>query len=54
MVYTVDIVDTDDLVYTVDTVYTVYTIRTALHCSNSSMYAYIYCKDRLERYYNCS
>ena len=24
------------------TVYTVYTIQTALHCLNSSMYAYIY------------
>ena len=29
-------------VYTVDTVDIVYTIQTALHCSNSSMFAYIY------------
>ena len=28
---------------TVYTIYTVYTIQTALHCFNSSMYAYIYC-----------
>ena len=28
--------------YTVYTVYTVNTIKTALHCLNSSMYAYIY------------
>ena len=36
MVYTVDMFNT------VDMVYTVYTIQTALHCLNSSMYAYIY------------
>ena len=27
--------------YTVYTVYAVYTVQTALHCLNSSMYAYI-------------
>ena len=34
------------IVYTVYIVYpvkTVYTIQTALHCLNSSIYAYIYC-----------
>ena len=39
-VYTVDMVYTVD---TVDTVYTVCTFQTALHCLNSTMYAYIYC-----------
>ena len=38
--YTVDMVYS---VYTVDTVDTVYTIQTALHCLDSSKYAYIYC-----------
>ena len=39
-------VDTVHMVYTVLMVYTVdtaFTIQTALHCLNSSMYAYIYC-----------
>ena len=27
-----------------------YTIEAALHCKNISMYAYIYCWRRLERY----
>ena len=35
-----------------DTVFTVYTIQTTLHCWNSNMYAYVYCKGRLERYGN--
>ena len=35
--YAVDSVDT------VDTAYTVYTIETALHCLDSSTYAYINC-----------
>ena len=30
------------LLYTAYTVYTVYTVQTAVHCSNSSMFAYIY------------
>ena len=30
----------------INNVYTVYTIQTALHCLNSSMYAYIYCEGR--------
>ena len=38
--YTVDTDDTVLMVYTVDTAFT---IQTALHCLNSSMYAYIYC-----------
>ena len=52
MVYTVDMVDAVDMVYTVDSIYTVYNIQTALHCVNSSMYAYLYCKERLKRYWN--
>ena len=28
--------------YSANTVYTFYTVQTALHCLNSSMYAYIY------------
>ena len=31
------------VVYTVDTVDIVYTIQAALHCSNSSMFAYVFC-----------
>ena len=57
VLYTAYIVDTVDAVYTVDTVYTFYTVdtvytvytvntvctsQTALHCLNSSIYAYIY------------
>ena len=45
MVYTFDMVYTIDMVYYVDTVNTVYivcAIQTALHCLNSSIYAYIY------------
>ena len=41
IVYTVDMVYTIDMVYTVDTVDTVYTVQIALHCLNSSRYAYI-------------
>ena len=44
MVYTFDMVYTIDMVYYVDTVNTVYivcAIQTALHCLNSSIYAYI-------------
>ena len=37
---------------TVDTADSVYTIQTALHCLNSSMSAYIYCKGRSKRYWN--
>ena len=33
-----------------DTVFTVYTIQTAYHCLNRSMFAYLYCYGRLERY----
>ena len=43
---TVEMVYTVDMIYTVDMVYTAYpvnTIQNALHCLNSSMYAYIYC-----------
>ena len=40
MVYTVDMVCTVDMVYKVDTVDTVYAIQIALHCLNSSVYAY--------------
>ena len=29
-----------------------YTIQTVLHDLNSSMYAYMYCKERLEHYWN--
>ena len=46
MLYTAYMIDTVYTVGTVDTVYTVftvYTIQTALHCSNISIYAYIYC-----------
>ena len=32
--------------------FTLYTVQTAIHCWNSSVYAYIYCKGRLERYWN--
>ena len=35
------------MAYAVDAVNTVYTIQTALHCSNSSMYAYIVKKVRM-------
>ena len=55
MVYTVDNVYTVDMVYnvdTVDTVYTVYIIQTVLLCFHISMYAFIYCQERLERYWN--
>ena len=45
-------VDTVDMVCTVDTAYTVYTIETALHCQNISMYAFVYRKERLERYWS--
>ena len=39
-------------VYTVCTVYTVYTVQTALHCSNSGVFAYIYfVREALERYW---
>ena len=31
---------------------TVYTVQTDSHCLNSSMYAYLYCYGRLERYWN--
>ena len=41
--YMLHVASTVDMVYILDTVYTVYTIQTALHCLNSSMYAYIYC-----------
>ena len=37
---------------TVETAYTVYDIETAFHCLNFSMYAYIYCMERLKRYWN--
>ena len=47
--YTVDTVDTVNMVYTVDMVYT---IQTALHCWNISMYAFIYCLERLEHYWS--
>ena len=43
--YTVDTDETVHMVYTVLMVYTVdtaFTIQTALHCLNSSIYAYIY------------
>ena len=33
---------TTNTVYTVKSVFTVYTSQTALHCFNSSMFAYIY------------
>ena len=33
------------------TLFSLFTIQTAFHCSNSSMYAYIYCLGRLERYW---
>ena len=45
--HTVYIVCTVHAVYTVQ--YTVHTIETALHCLNSSTYAYIYIVVRLER-----
>ena len=54
MVYTVDAVDTAytvDHAYIVDTAYTVYDIETA-YIIYISMYAYIYCKGRLERNWN--
>ena len=41
--------------YTLDTVEsacTVYDIETAFQCLNLSTYAYIYCKERLKRYWN--
>ena len=44
-IYTVYTVYTVYTAYTVYTVYTVYTIQTALHCLNSSMFAYIYCRE---------
>ena len=47
-----DTVDMVDSVETVDTDDTVQTIPTVLHCYNSSMYAYVYCQERLERYWN--
>ena len=49
---TVDTVDTVDMVYTVNTVNTLYTIETALHSQNIGMFAYIYCKERSEHYWN--
>ena len=54
MVFTVDMVDTVDTVdtvATVDTVNAAHTIQAALHCLNSSMYDYIYCKENLKRYW---
>ena len=32
--------------------YTVYTIKTDLHCSNNSIFTYIYCQGQLARYWN--
>ena len=45
VLYAVYIVDTVGMVFNVDAVDTVdivYTVQTALHCVNSSMYAYTY------------
>ena len=47
--YTVYIVLIVYIASTTHTVFTVYTIQAALHCS--SIYAYLYCKGRLERYW---
>ena len=39
-------------VYNVYTLFAVYTVQTDLHCLNSSMSSYIYCKGRSKRYWN--
>ena len=52
MVYNINTVNTVDTVDTVDNVYTVYTIQAVLHCLNISMYVYIYCQEKLERYWS--
>ena len=38
--------------YTLLTLFKPLIMFNALHCLNSSIYAYIYCKGRLERYWN--